>query len=93
MNGIHEVTGSIPVRSTNLRSMIDAEVVHHSLARIQSQATVDLPSTVRSELRLAGRVRRRMPTRNMSFGWHALRRRLHKLLLPQATGSPYLRSC
>ena len=32
MNGIHEVTGSIPVWSTNLRSMIQAEVVHHSLA-------------------------------------------------------------
>jgi hypothetical protein len=30
MNGIHEVTGSIPVWSTNLRSMIQAEVVHRS---------------------------------------------------------------
>ena len=28
--------------STNLRSMIQAEVVHHSLAKILSQATVDL---------------------------------------------------
>ena len=26
MNGIHEVTGSIPVWSTNLRSMMQAEV-------------------------------------------------------------------
>ena len=30
MNGIHEVTGSIPVWSTNLRSMMQAEVVHHT---------------------------------------------------------------
>jgi len=35
--------------------MIQAEVVHHSLAKILSQATVDLQSTVDSELRLAGR--------------------------------------
>jgi hypothetical protein len=55
MNGIHEVTGSIPVWSTNLRSMIQAEVVHHSLAKMLSQATVDLPTTG-SELRLAGQV-------------------------------------
>jgi len=33
INGIDEVTGSIPVWSTNLRSMIQAEVVHHSLAK------------------------------------------------------------
>jgi hypothetical protein len=34
MNGIHEVTGSIPVWSTNLRSRSQAEVVHRSLASI-----------------------------------------------------------
>ena len=38
MNGIHEVTGSIPVWSTNLRSMIQAEVVHRSLAKDLRQA-------------------------------------------------------
>ena len=54
LDGIQEVTGSIPVRSTNLRSIDQAEVVHHSLAKFLSQATVD-PSTVCSELRLAGR--------------------------------------
>jgi len=43
--------------STILRSMIQAEVVHHSLAKLLRQATVDLPSTVGSELRLAGPVR------------------------------------
>jgi hypothetical protein len=48
MNGIHEVTGSIPVWSTNLRSTIQAEVVHRSLARILSQAKVDLPLSIRS---------------------------------------------
>ena len=31
MNGIHEVTGSIPVRSTNLRSRDYAEVARRSL--------------------------------------------------------------
>jgi hypothetical protein len=36
--------------------MIQAEVVHHSLAKILCQAKVDLPSTVDSELRLAGHV-------------------------------------
>ena len=43
--------------STILRSMIQAEVVHHRLAKGLRQATVDLPSTVGSELRLAGPVR------------------------------------
>ena len=38
MNGIHEVTGSIPVWSTNLRFMINAKVVHRSGAA----AKVDL---------------------------------------------------
>ena len=33
MNGIHEVTGSIPVWSTNLRSVIHAKVVHRSAKR------------------------------------------------------------
>ena len=39
--------------------MIQAEVVHHSLAKILSQATVDLPP-VGSELRLAGQVSDRL---------------------------------
>jgi hypothetical protein len=30
MNGIHEVTGSIPVWSTNLRSRMQAKVAHRS---------------------------------------------------------------
>jgi hypothetical protein len=42
--------------STNLRSTNQAEVVHHSLARIQSQAKVDLPpSSIQYAARLACR--------------------------------------
>ena len=33
MNGIHEVTGSIPVWSTNLRSRSQAKVAHRSAKR------------------------------------------------------------
>jgi hypothetical protein len=31
MNGIHEVTGSTPVWSTNLRSLMSAKVAHHGV--------------------------------------------------------------
>ena len=41
MNGIHEVTGSIPVWSTNLRSGMHAKVAHYSVAmKCTSNATV-----------------------------------------------------
>ena len=54
MNGIHEVTGSIPVWSTILRSVMQAKVAHYSAAKrrgggpfvVRARATVGKPTKV-----------------------------------------------
>ena len=52
MNGIHEVTGSIPVWSTNLRSRMQAEVAHRSGVAAKVGLTV-----IPRELRLASQAK------------------------------------
>ena len=63
MNGIHEVTGSIPVWSTILRSRVQAKDVRHSVAERRDGGPLLSPGAT------AGKP---CQTLGASFAWQAL---------------------